>query len=142
MAAAARTYERYVTQYRNDVGLVMEAQQKLADHARARGAVSDRTRWLQQVVAVDRGADTARTARTRTLAAAASLELAAPARDAYNAVKLTIPLKKSLAAKRATLEKALKAYEAAGAYGIAEVATAATFETGELKPIRVFNFSN
>ena len=132
MAAAARTYERYVTQYRNDVGLVMEAQQKLADHARARGAVSDRTRWLQQVVAVDRGADTARTARTRTLAAAASLELAAPARDAYNAVKLTIPLKKSLAAKRAALEKALKAYEAAGAYGIAEVATAATFETGEL----------
>ena len=132
MAAAARTYERYVAQYRNDAGLVMEAQQKLADHARARGAANDRTRWLQQVVAVDRGAGAARTARTRTLAATAALELAAPARDAYQRVNLTIPLKKSLAAKRAALEKALKAYEAAGAYGMAEVATAATFETGEL----------
>ena len=132
MAAASRTYERYVAQYRNDVGLVMEAQQKLADDARARGVASDRTRWLQQVVALDRGAGAARTARTRTLAATAALELAAPARDAYHALKLTIPLKKSLAAKRTALEKALKAYEAAGAYDIAEVATAATFETGEL----------
>lgn len=132
MATASRTYERYVQQYRNDFSLVIEAQQKLADHARVRGAVSDRTRWLQQVVAVDRDAGTARTARTRTLAATAALELAAPARDAYNGVKLSIPLKKSLAAKRSALEKALKAYEAAANYGIAEVATAATFETGEL----------
>jgi len=132
MAVAARTYERYVAQYRSDVGLVMEAQQKLADYARARGASSDRTRWLQQVVAVDHAAGTASTARTRTLAATAALELAASSRDAYNAVNLTIPLKKSLAAKRAALEKALKAYEAAGAYGIAEVATSSTFETGEL----------
>lgn len=132
MVAAAATYERYVARYREDSLLVIEANQKLADHARARNAPAERTRWLQQVVATDRAAGAERTVRTRSLAAAASLELAAPARDAYAAVRLTMPLKKSLAAKRAALDKALKAYDAAGAYGIAEVATAATFETGEL----------
>lgn len=132
MTAAAGTYERYVARYREDVGLVIEAQQKLADHARVRGVAADRTRWLQQIVAADRTAGAARSARTRSLAATASLELALPAREAFNGIRLTIPLKQSLAAKRAALDKALKAYEAADAYGIAEVSTAATFETGEL----------
>lgn len=132
MAAAASTYERYVARYRDDIALAIEAQQKLADFARSKDDTAGRTRWLQQVVATDRSAGKSRSTRTRSLAATASLELAMPARNAYQAVRLTIPLKKSLAAKRVALDKALQAYDAAGAYGIAEVATAATFETGEL----------
>ena len=132
MGTAAATYERYVVRHADDTAQVVEAQQKLADYALARGVAKERARWLQQLVVVDRNAGAARSSRTRSLAAAATLELATPARDAYQALRLTIPLKKSLAAKRVALDKALRAYEAANQYGIAEVSTAATYETGEL----------
>jgi hypothetical protein len=48
------------------------------------------------------------------------------------AVALTVPLEDSLARKRAAMEEALEAYGEASSYGVAEVITAATHETGEL----------
>ena len=47
-------------------------------------------------------------------------------------VKLVTPLKKSLAEKRKAMEAALKAYTQAADYQVAEVTTAATFESAEL----------
>ena len=66
------------------------------------------------------------------MAARASLELAAPLRAAFDALPLNVPLQKSLQAKRNAMEAALVAYRAAADYGVAEVATAATFATAEL----------
>jgi hypothetical protein len=65
-------------------------------------------------------------------AARAQLALAAPTRDAFRAVRLVAPLKRSLAAKRKALEAALVAYRSATDYGVAEVTTAANFEMAEL----------
>ncbi len=47
-------------------------------------------------------------------------------------IKLVAPLKKSLAEKRKAMEAALKAYTQAADYQVAEVTTAATFESAEL----------
>jgi len=66
------------------------------------------------------------------LAAKATLTLAAPFREQFRSIKLVVPLKKSLAEKRKAMEAALKAYEQAADYQVAEVTTAATFESAEL----------
>jgi hypothetical protein len=60
------------------------------------------------------------------------LTLAAPQREAFMRIKLLAPLKKSLAEKRKAMEVALKAYGEAADYGVAEVTTAATYESAEL----------
>ena len=66
------------------------------------------------------------------LAGKAQIQLAVPARDAFRNVKLVLPLKKSLVAKRKALDTALALYKHALDYQVAEVTTAATFEMAEL----------
>jgi Flp pilus assembly protein TadD len=110
----------------------MEARQKLADIAKQQGAGAARVSWLEEIIKSDKAAGSSRTDRTKYLAAKASLELALPARDAFNAVRLTLPLKKSIEAKKASMQRAIGALQAADSYAIAEVSTSATFEMAEL----------
>jgi TolA-binding protein len=129
-ADEARTLERIVERFPAPFAEAQEARQKLADLAAADAPA--RKRWLDAVVAADTAAGDARTERSRYLAARASLELARPARDAFMAATLTMPLKPSLQRKRQRMEEALAAYARAASYGVGEVTTAATYETGEL----------
>jgi tetratricopeptide (TPR) repeat protein len=132
---AARTlsmWEAYVKRFPQPFEPAIEARQKIADLAGARGDARKRAATLNELIKADREAGGARTDRSRYLAAKGALELAAPARDAFNAIALTAPLKKSLESKRNAMQAALKAYGAANDYAIAEVSTAATFEMAEL----------
>jgi tetratricopeptide (TPR) repeat protein len=124
--------EQFVASYPTPVAEAIEARQRLADLADKAGNVERQLHWFREIVQSDRGAGAARTDRTRYLAAKAQLALAAPARDAFRAVRLVAPLKTSLAAKRKSLESALNAYKSAVDYQIAEVTTAATYEMAEL----------
>jgi tetratricopeptide (TPR) repeat protein len=132
VAKTVATWESYVKRYPQPFEPALEARQKLADLAKQRGDASRRAALLEDIIKSDQGAAGARTDRSRYLAAKASLELALPTRDAFNAVRLVLPLKKSLEAKRTAMQRALKSLEAADAYAIAEVSTAATFEMAEL----------
>jgi len=132
LAKTVATLESYVKRYPQPFEAAMEARQKLADLAQQRGDVARRAALLEDIVKADQAAGGARTDRSRYLAAKASLELAMPTRDGFDAVHLVLPLKKSLEAKRAAMQRALKAFEAADAYAIAEVSTAATFQMAEL----------
>jgi TolA-binding protein len=127
-----RIYAQFVRQYPQPLSEAMEARQHLADLAKTAGDLADRRRWQEEIVQVDAGAGAGRTDRTRYLAAHAALELAGPVRDAFQTVALTSPLKKSLKAKKDKMEAALAAYGKAGSYGVADVSTAATYETAEL----------
>lgn len=129
---AAVNWANFVQRYPEPVAPAIEARQKLADFAALSHDAAGRQRWLEAIVAADATAGSGRTDRTRYLAAWASLELAAPARDAFYAIQLTAPLKKSLAAKKSAMEAAVKAYTSTAEYAIAEVTTAATFELAEL----------
>jgi tetratricopeptide (TPR) repeat protein len=124
--------EQFVERYPTPAPEAIEARQRLADAAGKRGDSLRRQYWQREIVQADAAAGTARTDRTRTLAALASLDLAAPARDAFRGIALTAPLKTSLAAKRTSLDKAIQGYRAAADYRISEVTTAATFEMAEL----------
>lgn len=129
---ASRLYEQYVRQFPMPLDPAMEARKKLADMAKARNDLKARTEWNEAIIRADREAGSARTDRSRYLAAKATLENIEPQVALFNAIKLVAPLEKTLASKRAAMEKALSAYGQALDYGVAEVTTAATFGMAEL----------
>ena len=100
--------------------------QRLADYAAKSGDIGKRDYWYREIIKADAQGGAQRTDRTHYLAAKAQLALAQPARDAFRAVRLTAPLKKSLVAKRKALEDAMNGYKKAAEYNVAEVTTAAT----------------
>jgi tetratricopeptide (TPR) repeat protein len=124
--------EAFVKHFPQPLNPAMEARDRLSKIAGKLGDLGARDAWLRDIIAADRGAGAARTDRSRSLAAHATLTLAAPVREEFNRVKLVIPLKKSLVEKRKAMEAALKAYENAADYQVADVTTAATFESAEL----------
>jgi tetratricopeptide (TPR) repeat protein len=132
LAAASRVWERFVQGHPARFEESMAALQRLADLARETGDSRGRVRWLEALVAADAAGGAARSDASRTLAAKATLELAEPRRVAFESIALKAPLPASLKAKRDALDQALTAYQAANAYGVAEVSTAATFATAEL----------
>jgi tetratricopeptide (TPR) repeat protein len=124
--------EKFVATNPTPITDAEEARQRLADYAAKSGDVGRRDRWYQEIVRADAQAGAQRTDRTHYLAAKAQLALAQPARDAFRAVRLTAPLKKSLITKRNALEAAMDGYKRAAEYQVAEVTTAATYEMAEL----------
>ena len=124
--------EREVAEYPTPVPEAIEVREQLAQQADKAGNATREAQWLREIVHADAQAGSARTDRTKYLAANAQLKLAQPLRDSFRAIRLVTPLKKSLVAKRQSMEAALAAYKAASDYHVAEVTTAATFETAEL----------
>jgi TolA-binding protein len=124
--------ESFVKQFPQPLNPAMEARNKLSLIAVKAGDTQARDYWLRDIIVADRAAGATRTDRSRALAAKATLTLAIPAREEFKRIKLVAPLKKSLAEKRKAMEAALKAYEQAADYQVAEVTTAATFESAEL----------
>jgi cellulose synthase operon protein C len=124
--------EAFVKHFPQPLNPAMEARNRLSLIAGKMGDLNNRDYWLREIVNADRAAGAQRTDRSKALAAKATLTFAAPAREEFMRVKLVAPLKKSLAEKRKAMENALKAYTAAADYQVAEVTTAATFESAEL----------
>jgi tetratricopeptide (TPR) repeat protein len=124
--------ERLVAQYPTPVPEAIEARSRLMALAAKGGNATRERYWQTEIVKADASAGSARTDRTRYLAAKAQLALAAPARDAFRAVRLVAPLKKTLEAKKNALQTAVNAYKAVAEYQVAETTTTATYETGEL----------
>lgn len=129
---AVAMLEKFVATHPTPVADAVEARERLADYAGHAGDGARQAYWYREIVQADAQAGSARTDRTRYLAGKAQIQLAAPARDAFRNVKLVLPLKKSLIAKRKALDVALAEYKRALDYQIAEVTTAATFEMAEL----------
>jgi cellulose synthase operon protein C len=124
--------EKFVDTNPTPVADAEEARQRLADYADRSGDHVRRDHWYHEIIRADEQAGAQRTERTHYLAAKAQLALAAPARDAFRAVRLTVPLKKSLIVKRDALETAMDGYRRAADYQVAEVTTAATYEMADL----------
>jgi TolA-binding protein len=122
--------EAFVKRFPQPLNPAMEARNKLS--LMTAGDTRARDYWLRDIIAADRAAGAARTDRSRALAAKATLTLATPVGEEFRRIKLVVPLKKSLAEKRKAMEAALKAYERAADYQVADVTTAATFESAEL----------
>jgi len=131
-APALRAYERYAKQYPQPLEPALEARWRVARIEREQGNTARELAMMKEVQRADLTAGSARTDRTRYLGGMATLALARPLADEYRKVALVEPLQRQLKLKKDRMEVALKAYAAAADYGIAEVSTAATFQTAEL----------
>jgi cellulose synthase operon protein C len=129
---AAAAYEHYVKQYPQPLEAAVEARYRLARFARQDKNGTRELAWMKEIMQADQGGAGGRTDRTRYLGATAALALAVPVYDEYQKVALVEPLKKQLKTKKARLEEALKAYGVAAEYGVADVATEATYRIAEL----------
>ena len=131
-ARTAAMLEQFVQRYPQPLNDAEEARARLVDLSAKSGDGVALTKWRNEIIKADAAAGSQRTDRTRFLAATARLALAEPARDAFRAIQLTAPLKKSLIAKKAAMETALAGYKAVAAYDVATTTTAATYEMAEL----------
>lgn len=131
-ANAAQAWERYVAAFPQPVPEAIEARNHLLQ-IRSREGDAKAVRQLREaIIAADGGAGSARTDRTRYLAAGARLALATESFEAYRRIRLTEPLKQTLKRKKAAMKTALDGFGAAGQYAVAEVTTAATYYSAEL----------
>jgi len=128
--ASIQLWERYVKQYPTPIAPAIEARAKLVALAQADGQSARVLALQKEILRADQSGGAERTDRTRMLAATASLALAEPVYAAYKQVPLVEPLQKQLKLKKAKFEEVLKAYATAADYGVADILTASTFQTG------------
>jgi tetratricopeptide (TPR) repeat protein len=126
--AAVQAYARYLSRYPQPLEAAVLARWRLAQMSSGPAVLV----WMKDIVQADASGGAARTERTKALAASATLALAEPVAAGYRQVQLVEPLQKQLKLKKTKMEEALKAYAAAAEYGVAEVSTAATFQTAAL----------
>jgi TolA-binding protein len=128
-AKAIGAYERYTKQYPDPLETSLEARYRLAKFAEADGNAKREFELMKEIHLADLRAGSSRTPRTQALGGLALLAMAEPALDAYRKVKLVEPLQRNLKLKKSRMEEVLKAYASASNYGIADVTTAATYQT-------------
>jgi cellulose synthase operon protein C len=129
---AEQALRDYLASFPAPFDAAIEARHRLAEAAGRRGDAAERGRWLAAMIEADRAAGETATARSRTLAAQASLELALPAVTHFDALPLAPPLERSVPEKAARMRSALDALGKAAGYGIADVTTEAAFRMAEL----------
>jgi cellulose synthase operon protein C len=131
-AQAGKAYEHYVQKYPEPLEPAVEARYRIAGIDKAQGNGAGELSWLRAVQQADAAGGAARTDRTRYLGATAALALAEPSFEEYRKVALVEPLKQQLKLKKTKMEDSLKAFQTAADYGVADVATAATYRIAEL----------
>ncbi len=129
---AARVYDRYVKQYPQPLEAAVEARYRLSLIAREEGNSANELAWLKDLQQADQAGGGTRTDRTRYLGATATLALAKPGLEEYRRIALVEPLQQQLKLKKAKMEDVLRSYAVAADYGVADVATAATYQIAEV----------
>ena len=128
---ALDVYQRYVAAFPHPVEPAVETRQKIAEiHKEGHDETSYRNE-LAEIVRIDGAAGSERTARTRTLAARASLVLAEDLYRQFVAVRLRQPFEASLEEKKKRMDATIEAMDKLVDYEIADVTAAATFYIAE-----------
>ena len=127
---AIEIYRAYIKRFPVPYEASLEVRQSLVDLYLARQDHKLVKQWREDIIKFESDAGPSSTDRMKYLAAKASLQLAIPKYTAFHASRLKIPLKTSLKVKKKLMQRALTAFELAGAYKVEEVTTAATYYSG------------
>jgi len=127
---AIELYQSYIKRFTRPYEASLEARQSLVDLYKEKQDEKSVKQWREDIIKAEAKAGGASTDRMKYLAANASLQLAIPKYTIFNASRLKVPLEKSLKVKKALMQRALAAFELAGAYKVQEVTTAATHYSG------------
>lgn len=126
-AEAARAYQFYLSSYPQPLDPAMLARQRLSQLSYERDPALHR-HWLDEMVAADQSAGSARTEVSRRLAAESSLEIGRIDAESARRIAIEVPLKDTLAKRRSATEASIATLEHAAAYGYADITSAATYE--------------
>ena len=129
---AVRLYKQFIRAFPAAFAEDMEARHNLSVLYTHLGKTDQARLWLNAIIKADASAGAARSLRSRRLAGEATLSIAQPLLAAYQKARLTLPLKKSLKAKKSLMEKAIIIYKKALEYHVAEVSTAATYQLANI----------
>lgn len=129
---AIAIYKKYVKAYPYPLERSIELRHKIVESYRAKNDTKNRNFWLNEIIRADAAGKSERSARSKYLAASASLELIQPLHRSYKKAKLTIPLKPSLKKKKKLMQQSIDAYSRAMKYQVQEVTTEATFQIAEI----------
>ena len=129
---AIELYTPYIKRFPTPIEASVEARQSLVDLYQQRQDLKLVKKWRKEIISVEAQAGSKSTARMKYLAAHSSLQLAIPKYTIFQNARLKIPLEKSLKIKKSLMERALAAFELAGAYKVQEVTTAATYYSGQI----------
>ena len=132
LGQAATAWAFYANNFPSPLDDAMDARARLVELAEARGDDAARLSWHRQIVEADRAAGSARTERSRSLAAVGALALGRDAAQTAKRIALTLPVERSLPVKRNAIKSAIQWLDQAAGYGYAEITTAATWELGDL----------
>jgi tetratricopeptide (TPR) repeat protein len=129
---AVRLYKQYINAFPTAFADGIEARHNLSVLYTRLGKPDQASLWLKEIIKADASAGAARSDRSRQLAGEATLIIAQPLLAAYQNARLTLPLKKSLKAKKSMMEKVIDIYKKALEYHVAEVSTAATYQLADI----------
>ncbi len=130
--SAVGAYKRYIKEHPTPFDQAVEARQKIIDIFAKTGQDNSVRFWQQEVVTAVQPNTSNYNDRSRFIAASAALALAEPAYETFHARPITAPLKQSIQSKRQSMEAALKAFNLAAEYRVADITTASTFRIGEI----------
>ncbi len=129
---AIDSYRSYAHTYPQPFDEAIEARYKMSEFYVQTREQEKQRYWLKKIINADANAGQQRTERSRYLAAKASSVFAEDARWAFNSIKLSLPLKRSLRKKKKALKVAIKRYQQTADYGVEEFATKAIYYLGEI----------
>ena len=133
---AIDTYKAYARGYKQPLDQLTEARYQLTELYKTTGDAVRRDYWLRDLIKGEKDArkakDGSHTDRVIYLAAYASNERSTKNFEAFTQLKLRLPLKKSLNAKKKALKKTLDEQQTIIDYGVAEFVTLANYRIGEI----------
>ncbi len=129
---ALEVYQRYVGYFPQPVDLNLEMRNKIAGILKAGNDREAYLKELRQIVAIDAAAGTARTPRTRYLAATSALVLAESTYDRFVAINLVKPFELNLRKKQNLMKTVIKEFNRLMDYELGEATAAATFYLAEI----------
>ncbi len=129
---ALSAYRTYAHNFPRPFDQAIEARYTMSEFYQQSGEDSKRRYWLNKLITHHDEAGDDATARSRTLAAMSAMVFASDAETVFERIKLTKPIRESLAQKRQALEKALAAFNKVIAYGVRQYATEANHRLGEI----------
>ena len=129
---AIEQYKNYANKYPQPFALATEARYHLVELYGKTGQKANRDFWLRKLIDSNKKAGKNRTERSQYLAAYAAAKFADDDFARFRSVRFTLPLKKSIKVKKASMDKALRAYKGVIDYGVAEFATQSNHRIGEI----------
>ncbi len=131
-STAITHFKRYAHAYEQPFSTRMEARYRLALNYERLGEAGKHLYWLRRIIENDKEAGSARTERSKWLAAWASIKYGDHYGEEFRKYRLRQPIVESISGKNESLGKASGYYQNAAAYGILEFVTMSSFKIAGL----------